>query len=168
MRHFRLSLTLAVAACLMGAAWPTGFSASPTTQNSSHSSLTNQQLAAARAATAKYHDVAQALADGYVRVTGDIPGEGFHYNKRSLLDCTFDPEQPETLHYALFPNETELRLVGVEYAVPIACGSAPEGFNGDADEWEDEPGGPVVWNVNVWLWLHNPLGMFAPLNPLVP
>src|SRR6266446_4865288 len=44
------------------------------------SAATLQELAQARNATAKYHDVEQALADGYVK-RGYGPGEGFHYVK---------------------------------------------------------------------------------------
>jgi len=58
--------------------------------------------------------------------------------------------------------------VGVEYAVPVSCGAAPEGFTGDADEWENETGSPRLWTLNAWIWRHNPNGIFASVNPLVP
>ena len=175
MRNFRLSFVLAVVACsvLVGTGWLTAGSASAAAGGSSpdqFAATTLRELAQARAATARYHDVADALADGYVRVSPFVPGEGFHYTKGSLVDCTFDPEQPESLHYAFRPNGTDLKLVGVEYLVPTACSPSvpPDGFTGDADEWEQErPGGVSVWNLNAWIWLNNPDGIFAERNPLL-
>src|SRR5437867_12346954 len=74
-----------------------------------------QEVARARNATAKYVDVNQALADGYVNL-GYVPGEGFEYLKESLVDCTFDVERPEALHYIV--SGGGLRLVGAEYVIP--------------------------------------------------
>jgi hypothetical protein len=169
MRKFRFAFVLA-AAVLIGTAWLAANNVSAASQdNNIHlSAQAHQELAQARAATAKYHNVEQALADGYVQDSPDIPGEGFHYVKFSAVDCDFNPDEPEVLHYAFVPNENRLQLVGVEYAVPLACGAAPEGFTGDADEWEWEVGGPPLWSLNAWIWRNNPDGIFAPLNPLVP
>jgi len=129
------------------------------------------ELARARNATAKYHDVAVALADGYVQ-KGYGPGEGFHFVNASLMDCTFDLEHPEILLY--IPSDEGLKLVGVEYSVPNKCtATAPEGFTGDADEWEGPNAeGRPMWALIAWLWLGNPNGVFAepphPNIPLVP
>src|SRR5215471_11493485 len=79
------------------AALLSGQSRSVTASNSPHESLSSDtlaELARARSATAKYHDVAVALADGYVQ-KGYGPGEGFHFVNTSLMDCTFDLEHPE-------------------------------------------------------------------------
>jgi hypothetical protein len=43
------------------------------------SHATQRELARARRATAKYHDVANAVAAGYVDANLYTPGEGFHY-----------------------------------------------------------------------------------------
>jgi hypothetical protein len=135
------------------------------------SAATLQELARARAATAKYHDVAVAIADGYVQ-KGYGPGEGYHFIKASLIDCTFDLEHPETLLY--IPSDEGMKLVGVEYSVPNTCTpTAPEGFTGDADEWEGPNAeGRPMWALVAWLWLGNPNGIFAepphPHIPLVP
>src|SRR5262245_28670170 len=66
---------------------------------------TNQELAMARSATAKYHDPARAEADGYININAYEPGEGFHFVKPSLIDGTFNPDEPEVLLYAPVPNE---------------------------------------------------------------
>jgi hypothetical protein len=131
------------------------------------SAATNAELAEARNATAKYLDVEQAIADGYVN-EGYAPGEGFEYVNEGLIDCTFDAEQPEVLHY--IPSGNGLRLVGAEYVVPTACtATAPEGFTGDDDEWEGEAEGLPIWALNVWLWLGNPNGVFAEApHPRIP
>ena len=129
------------------------------------SALTQQELAQARTATARYHDVAAAEADGYVNFNLCVSGEGCHYIKFSLLDDKFDPAAPEILIYAPAPGD-RLRLVGVEYLVPIALSpEVPDGFTGDADEWRMDAEGFGLWELNAWIWLHNPEGVFAHDNP---
>ena len=132
------------------------------------SPATLDELATARAATAKYHDIARAEADGYINVNAYESGEGFHFVKPPLIDATFSPDEPEVLLYAPVPNEKRLELVAVEYAVPLALSAnPPDGFSGDADQWRrnEEIG---VWELTAWVWLHNSNGMFAHTNPRVP
>lgn len=131
------------------------------------SAATLRELAQARQATEKYHDVEQALADGYVK-RGYGPGEGFHYVKAGLIDCTFEIDHPEALLY--IPSGEGMRLVGVEYSVPSSCtATAPEGFAGDSDEWEANAEGRNAWALIAWLWLGNPNGVFAePPHPQIP
>src|SRR5215471_21301595 len=45
---------------------------------------THKELAQARRATAKYFNVEQAVADGYVNINLHLPGEGIHYVNFSL------------------------------------------------------------------------------------
>src|SRR5262245_50709699 len=78
---------------------------------------TLQELAHARRATARFHDVANAVAAGYVDANVYTPGEGFHYVNASLIDTTFDPTKPEVLLYASGGNDG-LKLVAVEYISP--------------------------------------------------
>jgi hypothetical protein len=130
------------------------------------SAATNRELALARNATAKYHDIERAEADGY-EFLDCVPGEGREYVNWSLVDCNFDIEHPEALHY--IDEGNGLRLVGVEYVVPVTCtATAPEGFTGDADEWEFMAEGLPIWAMRAALWLANPEGMFAENNPNVP
>jgi hypothetical protein len=170
MKTFRKSHIL-VAACalLAGSATIAGHKTTAATvvgDNLGESTL--QELAIARAATAKYHDVARAEADGYIN-TGDYEsGEGLHYVKPSLIDGTFNPDEPEILLYAPVPNENRLELVAVEYVVPLPLSAtAPSGFSGDADVWTVN-NEQHVWEVTAWVWLHNSNGMFAHSNPRVP
>ena len=171
MKTFRLSLILiAVCSLLTGSAPMTANTAlALTSAKKNLSAATEQELAQARSATAKYHDVAQAEADGYVNFDLYVTGEGYHYIKFSLLDANFDPEQPEMLLYSPVPGEDRLELAGVEYLVPIALSSnAPAGFTGDADQWRNDAEGFGLWELNAWIWLHNPEGMFGHDNPRVP
>lgn len=166
-----LFLLTAVGALLVAGAPETAISSAalPVVAVDDVGAAANQELAAARRATAQYHDFEQALADGFVQATPCVEGEGIHYRRTDefpdpLLDCEFDPENPELLHYVPQPNG-ELKLVGVEYLVPrsTACNTLtqpPEGFSGDADEWELEIGG-TVWALNAWIWHGVPEGVFA-------
>src|SRR5215470_11970786 len=118
---------------------------------------TRRELTRARKATARYRDLSQAIADGYVDINVFVPNMGFHYLKSSLLDSKFDPERPELLVYAATNcNSNKLRLVAVEYAVPIAeSPTPPEGFTGDHDEWDrNEQFG--LWTLHAWIWHENP------------
>jgi hypothetical protein len=171
MQRFRVGLFLtAVCALLVGSASTTALRESPASKKDPDGRLsraTKKELARALEATEKYHEVEEALEDGYVNF-GYRPGEGFEYVNERLVDCTFDPEQPEVLHYVL-SRHGRLRLVGVEYAVPIECSdTAPEGFTGDADEWEFMAEGLPFWALNAWLWLPNRNGIFAePPHPQI-
>src|SRR5262245_59489130 len=69
---------------------------------------TNRELARARNATAKYHDFDRADAEGY-EFLHCVPGEGLEYLNWSLVDCNFDIEHPEALHY--IDQGNGLRLV---------------------------------------------------------
>ena len=130
---------------------------------------TNQQLAQARRGTAKYHDIAQAEADGYVNINVYESGEGLHYVNFALIDGNFDPEHPEVLLYAPVPQENRMELVAVEYVIPLSLSSgAPAGFTGDADVWRPNSEGLGLWELNAWVWQHNSNGMFAFKNSRVP
>lgn len=144
----------------------TSTSAAPSAAVDNLSPDTNREIALARNATAKYHDFDRADADGYEFLHCE-EGEGREYLNVSLLDCNFDIERPEALHY--IPEGNGLRLVGVEYVIPIACtATPPEGFTGDDDEWEFMAEGLPIWAMRAALWLPNPEGMFAEENPNIP
>jgi hypothetical protein len=125
----------------------------------------NQALARLRAATARYHDLAAAEADGFVKVTDCESGEvGIVYVKPDRIDATLDPSAPEGLLYE--PAATgRPRLAGVELVLPYGYGGPePPTFFGHEFQPEDEFG---VWGLHVWVWRHNPAGLFAYGNPNV-
>jgi len=123
-------------------------------------------LATMRAATAKYHDVQNAVADGFVlRHTCGAPGDEeptIYANLARVRDGKIDPALPDALMYE--PTSDGLRLVGVELVMPYALWTSPEPptFFGASFEREDAPG---VFGLHVWTWLHNPNGMFEETNP---
>jgi hypothetical protein len=149
-------------------------------------------LAAVRAATARYHDVDAAIADGYVRVSDCVsaPGlgaMGIHYLNPSLArDLESTATQPELLLYA--PGDHgQLRLVGVEYFQPALVltpdGPAPWfeqtpppydflnpapsilGHTFDGPMAGHDPTMPWHYDLHVWIWHPNPSGMFSEFNP---
>ena len=136
------------------------------------------RLAAVRAATAKYHDVSVALADGYQLgyrgvVTGCISNPtagamGYHYfNWAKMDDPAIVEGDPEVLVYHTAEDGT-LVLGAVEWVVhkplweqagntepPVVFGQSLHVLN------------PVLnWYIaHAWIWKHNPAGMFADWNP---
>jgi hypothetical protein len=131
--------------------------------------LTHLQLVKVMAATAKYHNFQKALNDGYADIEVVMPNMGHHFLKSEYLDNKFDLTQPEILVYSKNPKNNKMTLVAVEYAVPIELlpDGPPEGFWGDADEW-DENLNFGLWTLHAWIWKYNPDGVFAPFNPNVP
>lgn len=133
-----------------------------------------KQLGQVRQATAKYHNVDAALADGY-RPTGHCEESpdgamGIHYLNPARLG-ELDPLRPAVLLY--LPTHQGQRLIGVEYFhvdadqdlttdddVPSLFGQT---FNGPMVG--HEPGMPIHDDLHVWVWAHNPAGMFAQWNP---
>ena len=125
-------------------------------------------LKSVRQATARFHSTTQAIKAGYepddhcVSVPG-LGGMGYHWVNPELVDPVFDPLKPEVALYATGPDGN-LRLVAVEYIV-IDIGQPAPMFG-------DQPfgvgGTPVPvdhWSLHVWLYEHNPSGIFASFNP---
>ncbi len=166
-KTFRLSLITACTLLISSTPMTVGRGSVRALVKNAPQTEARQELARARGATAKYHDVAEAEADGYVNIGLNLPGEGLHYVNFSLIDGTFDPEQPEVLLYASVDGETGLHLVAVEYLVPLSP-NPPTGFTGDDDEWRQDTEGFGLWELTVWLWLQNPEGVFADDNPRIP
>lgn len=137
---------------------------------------TVEQLVQLRQMLAEYEDVEAALAAGYEPfgecMSGPQGAQGVHYTKGSLIeDPALDPMQPEALMYE--PRaDGSLRLVGAEYivfqeawhdagtaAVPILLGRE---FHLNTTLL-DTP----FYALHLWVWQHNPSGLFANWNPLV-
>ncbi len=128
------------------------------------SSKTMWELQQARAATARYRDLKNAIKDGYSNINVDVPNMGHHFMKASLVDGVFDIRHPEILVYnGLETGHPE--LVAVEYAVPLTE-PMPEGFTGSNDVWNGTSGFPL-WLVHAWVWKYNPDGVFNWTNPTV-
>lgn len=132
------------------------------------------RLAVARAATAKYHDIDVALADGYIPVSECVEGPdgamGIHYMNPALAAEPVDLRHPAFLLY--LPDGDDMRLIGIEYFQadadqdlttdsdrPSLLGQA---FDGPMPG--HGPGAPVHYDLHVWIWSHNPDGMYAEYN----
>lgn len=129
----------------------------------------NQQLAAARAGTAGFHDVDTAEAAGYAPEGSCVEhptdgGMGYHYLNTG--HTALDPAKPQLVLYEPQANG-RLRLVAVEYLVPYEVmsedGPAPRLFEQDFHPTPHLN----AWTLHVWLWRSNPSGMFAEFNPRV-
>jgi hypothetical protein len=128
---------------------------------------TTWELQQARAATARYRDIKNAIKDGYTDIMVDVENMGHHFMKTTIVDATFDMRQPEILVYNKNEDGSQ-ELVAAEYAIPLNLSPdvAPEGFTGSGDVW-DHNTGFGLWLLHAWVWHHNPDGVFNPTNPLV-
>jgi hypothetical protein len=128
------------------------------------SKQTSWELQQARAATARYRNIENAIKDGYADIAVDVEHMGHHFMKTTIVDSVFDIRQPEILVYNKDENGNQ-QLVAVEYAVPLDY-PMPEGFTGWDDVWNGTSGFPF-WLLHAWVWAYNPDGVFNPTNPLV-
>jgi hypothetical protein len=172
-----LVLALAIAA----GAW---LAAQPSPAHPSHSQSAahdqTEDLRRARAATRRFRDVKVAHEAGYA-ATGECAqdpkygGMGIHYaNEELLADGKLDVTKPEVLVYQPMPSG-RLRLGAVEYFQA----DADQDLHTDPDRpylfdlpfdgpmLGHEPGMPIHYDLHVWLYRHNPAGLFAAWNPRV-
>ena len=143
-----------------------------------------RQLAQVRRATAKYHDINAALADGFIPTPHCIESPdgvmGIHYiNIDRLMDPEVNILEPEILLYV--ESGAGLKLVGVEYwfsigapnttleDIPQPYPPAPVIFGrpleGPMDPHEEGQG--PHYDLHAWVWQGNPNGIFAQFNPNV-
>jgi hypothetical protein len=85
-------------------------------------------VAEVRRATARYLDIANARADGYVQASGMEARHGYHFvqptaQARALATGTLDLAQPPVLLYV--ERDGVWQLVGVEYALPSVPAASP-------------------------------------------
>ncbi|HEY7490154.1 MAG TPA: hypothetical protein VIH59_03475 [Candidatus Tectomicrobia bacterium] len=136
-------------------------------------------LAHIRQATAHLHHLKTAQAVGYAQFRDCVaePGEGamgIHFVHGELIsDTVLDPILPEALMYEPLPNGW-LRLVGVEYIVFQAAWdaehTAPPVLLGQQFHLVPSPNRydvPAFYALHVWVWKHNPGGLFNDWNPRV-
>jgi hypothetical protein len=143
------------------------------------------ELAELRSALKKYEDPYVAVHDGYFSSVGCIViekpgaagqvaykpgGMGIHFLNLGLVGPVPDPKKPPVLLYE--PVGNKLRLVGAEWFVPLATGvkARPKlwGHSFDGPMMGHPPLLPMElthYDLHVWLYKKNPLGIFAPTNP---
>lgn len=132
-----------------------------------------QELAALRRLTAPFHNFEKAVEAGWsTQLTGcrehpSAGAMGYHYgNLDYVLDSEAAVVKPEALIYEPQKNG-RLALVGIEYVVPFSFlppdADPPTLFGQEfLHNYGDQ-----VWMLHVWIWRHNPDGMFATWNPSV-
>lgn len=153
-------------------------------------------VAAARIATAAFHDLGAADAAGYKVEVADLAGitciantadpsagaMGVHYLKPGLIPELFDgaaaaavdAATPELLVYAPGPDGSS-RLVALEYLTIKASwdaqhnGVAPSLFGQTFSTTlaGNRYGLPDFYSLHAWIWDPNPTDLFAPYNPRV-
>lgn len=165
----------------------------------------HQLLAKIRRATARYHDLDAALADGYFLDPHcvehpELGGMGHHAINMALIGPFVVPSEPGVLVYEPKQNG-RYRLVAAEYLVPAEpwdainegppmLGQIPfddhreiiyvEVMDDDGNPLFDDDGNPVLeprnakggppfphYQLHVWVWKNNPMGMYFPFNPTV-
>lgn len=156
-------------------------------------SAQSQMLAQIRAATARYQSLEVAAADGYMFDPHcvehpEFGGMGHHAINGERIGPFVNHTEPGVLVYEPTRNG-RYRLVAVEYLVPaepwdamndgppmlgeVAFADHREIIFVENDEGELVPvnanGGPPFphYQLHVWVWKHNPNGMYFPLNPTV-
>jgi len=137
---------------------------------------TLEQLAALREVLAQFEDVDAALDAGFERfgdcMSGPQGSQGIHFTHGERIgDPNLEVARPEVLMYEP-RSDGSLRLIGVEYLVfqqawHDAGNEAAPSLLGREFTLNttllDEP----FYALHVWVWQHNPLGLFANWNPLV-
>ena len=131
-----------------------------------------------RQATEPFKNIDEAEAAGYGLFHGCVSGPqegsmGIHFVNGDLVgDGALDPTRPEALLYE-FKNG-KMELTAVEYVVIAeawqANNEAPPVLMGQLFNYVGSPNRyaiPAFYELHVWAWDQNPLGMFADWNPRV-
>ena len=162
----RCALTLAAVGAVVGIAQAASAGASPR----------QDSITTVRQATAKFHDPAAALAAGYlpsdVCVSSPAGAMGYHYVNPTLAQQPIDITRPAILVYQP-DGDGGRRLVAAEYFKADADqdlttdGDRPTllGVPFDGPMLGHEPGMPIHYDLHVWIWQHNPVGMLDQFNP---
>lgn len=138
---------------------------------SGNGSERNKGLATFRRATARYHNVEEAIEDGFEQILPCMEnpegpgGLGVVYAKLDRFDTIIDLEKPEILFYEPKKNG-DLKLVGGEPVVPIEQwdeleSNPPSLF--DMEFHRNEEHG--LYGLHMWVWKGNPDGVFAFWHP---
>jgi hypothetical protein len=138
-----------------------------------------------RATLEKYKDPIVAIHDGYFSTLGcveiaraggkgQVPyapgGMGVHFLNLSAVGAVPDPLRPQVLIYE--PRGQKLRLVAAEWFIPLATGVKErptlwgQSFDGPMEGHHPlMPTDLSHYDLHVWLFKPNPIGVFSPTNP---
>ncbi|RUM95135.1 hypothetical protein EET67_24965 [Pseudaminobacter arsenicus] len=141
------------------------------------------ELERVRQALAKYEDPYVAVRDLYLSTVGCVHYDGskmeghMDYPKGAMgihfvnvtLQGPPDPLKPNVLIYE--PQGNKLKLVAAEWLVSLASTKERPSLFGQAFQGPMEGHEPLIpqgfhhYDLHVWLFKDNPLGMFSPTNP---
>ncbi len=145
----------------------------------------DMNIEAMRKALSKYEDPYVAVRDLYLSTVAcvhydgskmeghmDYPkgGMGIHFVNLTIQG-PLDPLKPNVLLYE--PVDGKLKLVGVEWLVPLALAKERPSLLGQPFQGPMEGHEPLIpqgfhhYDLHAWLFKDNPLGMFSPTNPNV-
>jgi hypothetical protein len=144
-----------------------------------NASVDAQQLVELRKVTSRFHQLEAAQQAGYdAQITPcwahhSAGAMGYHYGKPALIDATVDLLEPEVVMYEPQAGG-HMRLVGMEYIVPLAAWEAAgHDLNDPADVPEllgqryTRHSFLPIFKLHIWLWRANPSGVYADWNPKV-
>ena len=143
------------------------------------------QLDSLRQALAKYEDPYVAVRDLYLSTVGCVHYDGstmdghLSYPKGAMgihfvnltVQGPLDPMKPNVLIYE--PVGGQLKLVAAEWLVPLTAAKERPTLFGQPFQGPMEGHEPLIpqgfhhYDLHVWLFKDNPLGMFSPTNPNV-
>jgi hypothetical protein len=137
-----------------------------------------------RQALSKYEDYQAAVRDLYLSTVGcvhyngekmeghmDYPkgAMGIHFVNLTVTGPEPDPMRPNVLMYE--PTKDGLKLIGAEWLVPVAAAKKRPSLFGQPFQGPMEGHYPLIhkefihYDLHVWVYKDNPLGMFSPTNP---
>jgi hypothetical protein len=141
----------------------------------------NALLKIVRESTDRFHDVAQAEAEGYALQFGCVSGDssgamGLHYVNGALINSgVIDPTRPQIVIYEA-TGHGQLKLIGADFLVfadpwnKDPNHSGPPELMGQLFHLFDSPnrfGLPAFYTLHVWAWKDNPNGAFVNWHPNV-
>ncbi|MBM7505253.1 hypothetical protein ACFPER_13700 [Agromyces aurantiacus] len=174
MRVHRILTTAAVLAAVAVAGTAVPASARPVDAIRPDHASQAALVAELRAATARFHDVDVAIAEGYLPAeecsASPAGAMGHHFVNPALIapGAPVDASKPPVLLYG--PSASgELEFWGAEFFEPNIGQPTPvfgtQQFDGPMPG--HEPGMPEHYDLHVWVGKHNPDGLYAPFNPSV-
>jgi hypothetical protein len=142
-------------------------------QSGRHKHHAGELVRIVRESTRRFHDVNQAMAEGYQLAFGCVSGPddgamGLHYvNMELVADGVLDPRRPEIVIYEPLPNGGR-RLIGADFLVFVdawhASNTATPELSGQLLHLFESPnrfGLPAFYTLHVWAWKPNPTGAFV-------
>lgn len=130
-----------------------------------------RNLATLRRVTEPFHHFDAAKHAGWSQmITGCMTdsvagGMGFHFGNPNLINGTVRVDEPELLLYE--PEKGGgMRLVAVEYMVPLTAWTAPRPPRLFGRDFKVNSAFGI-WALHAWVWKNNPSGLYADWNPTV-